>query len=398
MRLVTTLLVAASIAAAAAAAATRVMTHAASAGADFQVVCASGGILGAGGNPYEGRALESVTGRPAMPMTYPPLAARVISPACGRIPFLWVVLGAAAAASVLITRIPGAGAYGLALLAVVAGFGAFPWLLVTGNIAMLEGMAGAVAVAALVRGRERVFGAALAAAGFIKLMPLGLVVVAFAYWPAARAWRALGVAAAVFGALHLTSYLADPEATRQYWSAIGSGFGGYAQAELRFGSEANPSHFSFLPILSEHIGAGRAAGLAAAALITLAAGAVWIYAWRLRAAPRARFWLTALALVGLVAAYPRFKPYSLFLLTPILALALTEARNRARDALIVLTCLLPNLALFALTMLERLPAAPVPLVFLLQYAQWLCVALAVAVALGMAVKKETARILSNASR
>lgn len=397
MRPVTIVLVAGSIAAAAAAAATRVMTPATTAGADFRVVCASASVLEAGGNPYDGRTLDPVT-TSTLPMTYPPLVARVVSPACGRVPSLWLVLATAAAAIVLIARIPGASSYALILLAVVAGFGAFPWLVVTGNIAMFEGMAGAVAVAALVRGRERVFGAALAAAGFIKLMPLGLVVVAFAYWRSAKAWRAVAAAMAVFGALHVTSLAIDPDAARQYWSAIGSGFGGYAEAELRFGSEANPSHFSFLPILSDHIGAGRTAGFAAAALITLAAGAVWYRAWRRHTAARARFWLAALALVGLVAAYPRFKPYSLFLLTPLLALALSEARGRARDALIVLACLLPNIALLALTMLATRPPVPVPVVFLLQYAQWLCVALVVAAALWMAVKKETARILSNAGR
>jgi hypothetical protein len=376
----TLVLVAASLALAAAATFAKISTRSMTMGADFGVVCAASVVITSGSDPYDPSNLGAVWPERLIPLTYPPLLVQGLSTVCGRLPFWVLVFGAAALMIAISLRVPGIDSVALTTTAVLSGFGAFPWLVLTGNLAMIEGVMGAVAALGLVAGHPRLFGAALGLAGFVKIAPLLLLAAAWVRWPAGQAWRAIGVGISLFTVLQVVSYLAEPVATLGYWHALTDGFGGHVARELRLGGAPSPSHFSFLPIVGAHLGAGREVGLAAAALLTVAAAAAWLRLWAISPRDeRTRLSLAAGLMLLIAVGYPRFKPYTLFLLTPLLALALCNLAPRRKNVATVLTCLLPCLALLGAALAPD--SIPLPAAFVLAYAQWLLTAAVVVVLL-----------------
>jgi hypothetical protein len=213
-------------------------------------------------------------------------------------------------------------------------------------------------------------------------MPAAYLIAAFVRWPVRTALAAVAAAAALFGALELATYGVAPSALGQYWHAVRSGWNGFVGEELRFGSENNPSMFSFLPIATAYVGLGTRAGYALAAALALVFVAGWIRAWRTHAGTEAaRVWLALLAMAVIAVIYPRFKPYSMVFLLPAMAMVLARLDEKQLRAALIVACLLPNAALIAMTWLATVPPLPTPVVFALQYAQWMLVAAAVALAL-----------------
>ncbi len=384
------LLVALALLLAAAAAAVRFEAVGEKAGGDLQVICAADDVLAAGGNPYDRSQIEQAGGPVAMPLTYPPLLVRTVAHSCGR---GLAVSSALALLTLLIVAWRGrVASLPIAAAAIGSGFAALPWLLITANIAALEGVAGALAVTTLLSGVPVLFGAAMGVIGFVKVTPLLLVLAAFIRWPKVAAIKALASSIVMFIALHAAGYLLDAESTRRYLGAVLEGFGGYVAAEIAFGSEANPSMFSFLPYVAGWVGVPREAGLAAAALVASAFGLAWLRLWRRSGGSGGeRMWLALLMMAVITICHPRFKPYSPFLLTSALAFVLQRLAGRPQHAGLVLACVLPNLLLLILTIVEdRRLGLAVPLFFSLQYAQWICAAAALAMALRPAVFRQLA--------
>ena len=378
---VTRVLIAAALILAAAAAAVRLDVMREARGSDLAVICAAQKVLEGSRNPYDGAELQRAGGAVSVPLTYAPLLVRAAAPFCGRNLLLPSAL-ALLTLVIIVWYAPIASA-AIGTAAVASGFAALPWLLLTANVAALEGVAGAIALVALMANMPVMLGVAIGAMAFVKVSPLALVLAAFVRWPARTASKAAAACALVFTALHGVGYLLDPENTVRYAAGALGGFGGHLGAEMAFGSEANPSMFSFLPHVAAWAGAPREAGLAAAGLIAGAFGLAWLRLWRAASDRDAdRVWLALLAMAVMTVCHPRFKPYSAFLLTPALAFALQRLSGRTQHAGLVAACVLPNLLLLILTIAEsRALALPVPAFFALQYAQWICVAAALALAL-----------------
>ena len=376
----TAVLAAAAIAAAAAATVGRaawqpVFAH------DFEMVCTAAALMARGGNPYDAADLQAAGGAASTPLTFPPLVIRLVKPACGRVPVLGIALAVAGAIIAVTWSLAGTNLLAIAS-GVTAGFAAYPWVLVTGNVAMFEGLAGAGAFWALVAGRPAVFGVFIGLAAFMKsLMPLMFLVAAVVAW---RRNAAKAVAAAVLTTmgLHAVDLAIGASSSLDYWHAYRYDYARWALADLRFASEYNPSIFAFLPIATDHVGLGRSAGLWMAAGVAAMFGVLWLRLWRLAGDSRSeRTWLAILAIAVIVVCHPRFKPYSVFVLTPALALGLSRLRGGMQAGAVALACLAPNVLLLTLLGVQTLPPVPVPLLFALQYAQWVCAALVLAFAL-----------------
>jgi hypothetical protein len=355
---------------------------AANVGRDFAVICDAGIVLDRGGDPYHLPTLAAVSGTPAVPFTYPPLTATVLRPACDTVAPVWLMLAGAATLVALTARLTGVGAMP-ATWAVLSGFAVFPWLVLTGNVmALLEGFCGLAVVWGMSRGRSAAFGTALGVAAFAKVMPAVYLLAAFVRWPFRMAAAGVAAAAVVFAGLQLVTYALGGAALTQYWTAVGTGWDGFVEAELRFGSENNPSMFSFLPIATKYLGLGAIAGYGAALAVAMALAAGWFRVWRFAPSTEAaRVWLAVLALGVLVVTYPRFKPYTLCFLLPATAMVFARLRGAHLKVALIVVGILPNAALIAVTWLGTAPPMPAPIVFGLQYAQWMLAAAAVGLAL-----------------
>jgi hypothetical protein len=312
-----------------------------------------------------------------------------LRPICGQVVPIWVVLAGVALLLAVTSRLPGVGVQPAAW-AILSGLAIFPWLVLTGNfIAVIEGLCGAAAAFAIVRSRPLAFGAAIGIAAFLKVQPAAYLLAGFVRWPARQASIAAATAAAVFVTLHLVTFAVTPVAFGQYWNAVATGWDGLVQAELRFGSENNPSVFAFLPIAMDHLGAGAGAGYALAALAAMAFAVLWYWRWRAaRRSEDARVWLALLAMGVMALAYPRFKPYTMVFLLPAMAMILARLQGAQLNIGLAVACLLPNVALIGMTWLSTGPPMPVPVVFALQYAQWVLIACALALALTPSVMRQ----------
>jgi hypothetical protein len=309
-------------------------------------------------------------------LAFPPMLVQAWAPLCGAAPY-WPAAFVGIGLVILAWRaleVPPL----LAVCAIAAGFGAFPWIALTGNFAMLEAVAAGVATASLPAGAPAAFGLAVGAAAFIKsLTPLPLALSAVR-WPLASAARAIAIALAAIAVLNGVQWLIWPDATKAYWLAILTLYPGHAADELRFATEHNPSLYAFMPIVSRFLGLGSAIGTGAAGLVSAAFLAAWLLAWRrVSGDSGARVWAAMLWMAVVVAAHPRVKPYSLFALTPLLAFALARMPGPWRAPAIALTCVAPH----ASALLLVLPSLPNYAVFPLQYSQWLALAASVAMAL-----------------
>ena len=374
-------LAAAAIAAALTAFAARAQSVSAAGGNDFELICASAEVLDRGGNPFDPEATEAAGAPAGRLLTHPPLVPRVLEPVCAAPALLPTVL--AALALIFISwRLLGASLL-MATIAVVSGFAAFPWILISGNPAMFEAIAVGLACQALLRDRAAAFGLALAPAVYVKsFVPLPFALAACVRWNPRRAAVAVITLAAALTLLFGADWLVDRDTAMHYWDAVLNRFGPWGMAELRGAGEYSPSPFAFMPIATGYLGAGRGAGI----VIALAISAALVLGWfrSARVSPRSaadRTRLAFLAIAVLVVVHPRFKPYSPFVLTPVLGLALTNMTGRARAAAVALACIAPNVFFLALTLSASGPRMPAPIVFGLQYAQWVLTAMVVALAL-----------------
>ena len=343
---------------------------------DLKMICTSRELMLASANPYDSQVLQAA-GIPAhQPLTLPPLLVHAYAPACG-VPPYWIAAVAGAALVIVIRRgldVP----LVLAACAVFAGFGAFPWVALGANHAMLEALFVGSAAVALYSGAPLMFALAIGAAAYIKsLGPLPLLLSAVR-WQGRTAAGAIVCGLLTVATLFALQRLVDSGTASAYWHAVLTVYPAHAARDLRFASEDNPSPYAFLPIVARHIGLTSDAGVAAAGLVSAAFLAAWVLAWRRQMHdPHARVWLAMLLMAVIVVAHPRVKQYSPFALTPLLAFALARLPHARRPGLIALTCVIPH----APVLLIVLPRMPVPVVFLLQYSLWLVLALAVVWAL-----------------
>lgn len=349
---------------------------AATAGEDLGVICVSERMLDASANPYHHPALTNAGVSSYLVLAFPPMLVQAWAPACG-VPPYWLA-GLAGIGLVLLTwrglKVPPL----IAVCAIGAGFGAFPWIALTGNFAMLEAIAVGVATVALLAGPPSRFAVAIGAAAFIKsLTPLPLALSAIR-WPLSTALRTIAIVLLTVAALNGVQWLLWPDATKAYWLAVLTLYPGHAADELMFASEHNPSLYAFMPIVSRFLGLGSVAGTVVAGVISAGLIAAWLLTWRrVGGDPGARVWAAMLLMAVFVCAHPRVKPYSLFALTPLLAFALARMPEKWRAPAIALTCIAPHAAVLLLV----LPPLPTLAVFTLQYSQWLMLALSVVLAL-----------------
>lgn len=349
------------------------------AGEDLVVICAGERLLDTTGNPYDHPVLTAAGVPPYLLLVFPPMLVQAWAPMCG-VPPYWPA-SLAGLGLILLTwrglKVPPL----LASCAIVAGLGAFPWVALTGNFAMFEALAVGAATVALFSGAPMAFGVAIGAAAFIKsLTPMALALSAVR-WPLATALRAIAIVLLTVAALQGLQWLIWPSATEAYWQAMLTQYPGHAADELAFATEHNPSPYAFMPIVSRFLGFGPALGTAAAGLISAAFLVAWLRAWRrVSVNPAAVVWAAMLLLAVIVVAHPRVKPYSLFALTPLLAFALSRMPETWRAPAIAMTCIAPHAAVLLLVV----PPLPSYAVFVLQYSQWLMLAISVALALSPA--------------
>ena len=345
-------------------------------GEDLSVICVSGNLLDIPSNPYDHEVLTA-SGVPAhLVLAFPPLLVQAWTPACAMAPY-WLA-GLAGIALVFLTWRALEVPFLLAACAIFSGFGAFPWVALTGNFAMLEALAVGVATVSLAANAPLTFGAALGAAAFMKsLTPLPMALSAIRWTPGTAA-RAVAAVLLTVASLQAIQWIIWPEAAAAYWQAVLTLYPGHAADELRFATEHNPSAYAFLPIATNFLGFGAGAGTWMAVLTSAAFACAWLRTWRRAAgAIGARVWAAMLLMAVIVVAHPRVKPYSLFVLTPVLAYALARMPAAWRAPVIALTCIVPHAAVLLLL----LPPLPVYMVFLLQYSQWVALATSVAIAL-----------------
>lgn len=362
-------------------------TRYASAGpTDLAMICTSQQMLAASGNPYDPRVLEAAGFPTYQPLTLPPLLVRAYAPVCG-VPPYWLAAFAGAALVILTwrgLRVP----FVLSLGAVFAGFGAFPWVALGANHAMLEALAVGAAAVALAADAPLTFGAAIGVAAFLKsLVPLPMLLSAVR-WPRGAAIRAVACGLLAAGAFQLLQWVLDPAVAGHYWHAILTVYPGHAARDLQIASEDNPSPFAFLPIVARHVGLDPAAGVFAAVLVSASFMGAWVLSWRrVSSDPGARVWAAMLLIAVIVVAHPRMKQYSPFALTPLLAFGLARMPHAWRAWMVALTCVVPHASVLLLV----LPPLPTSVIFLLQYSQWLVLALSVALALWPAGVRAVAR-------
>jgi hypothetical protein len=369
-------------------------------GSDFEVICTADRLMAAGGNPYETLQLPIDASGQRTPMTYPPIVARALQPLCGTATAEGVIAAGCALLLIVIGLCMPRRSWAIAAITTFTGFGVFPWLLVTGNVvALIEAFAGVVAVLGLLASRPAGFGAAIGAAGSLKLAPLVYMAAAAPRWPSATALRAAGAAALFFVAILLLDAAWNRHVSGWYWQAVHTGWDGHVWADLSFGSEHSPSLFSFLPIVTDHVGLGRTAGVFGAAAVVLGLAWRWLLRWReWHELEAARVWLALLALGVIVVSLPRFKPYTPAFLLASLAVVIERLQGRSRMAALAAACLAPNLALLMLTVVQNGPPVATPVLFALQYAQWILMAAAMLLVLSRRAVAECVAAPAHAPR
>jgi hypothetical protein len=318
-------------------------------GGDLSLICGSARALSDRGNPYDRATLDRYSQVPAIPITYPPLAIRALSPACGVVPYavIWTVL--ALAALVILREIVPTPTLTLTA-AVFAGFGVFEWTMLTGNPSIVELPVMAMAFWALARSRPWIFGAAVGVLAFLKLAPVAYLASAVARFRLAGVVAASAVTILVAGALHGASAWSAPHVAGPYWRAVLTGFDGFIDAERLEGGERHPALIS----LAHDLGALLPGGpvVVGVVLAGTALAAVWalVLAWRRRASGDGLD--TAAVILLLVAiATPRLKPYAFAALVPALVVLLPRLDRGRRLVALAATCVAPTLALAATALL-----------------------------------------------
>jgi hypothetical protein len=324
-----------------------------SAGGDFDIYCASLRLAGAGADPHDVDALTHAGAPKGLPMTTPVVALLPMRPVCSTRQYapIWII---AAAATIALVGVLDPHPHWLLLAAaVLGGFDAVRWMLLTGNIAIFEMLFAGGAIASLLKKRGRVpffsrfikkapdpfFCLGLGAATFLKILP-----VAFSIMPAAlaRNRRALAAAAGVaitFVLMHAAGFLFMPQASAFYWTHLLHGFGGFFGAEAIYGGNAHPSALSLFSDISASLtGRSWPALLVYVAFAGIVAADLFVFLLKNRPEHAKALGLCGL---GLLLMMPRLKPYAFGLGVVPLYLAAKPLRAGRQIVLMVVGCVLP---------------------------------------------------------
>jgi hypothetical protein len=310
-------------------------------GWDLLPTCHGLASFAAGSNPYVVGNLNNAPG-PAAWMTFPyPIAAaypaRILCLAQGGgLPsayigiYLAVLAGSCGLLAYSLWRSPIEVAF--VTLTAVSAFGAYRWLALTGNIAILEVPFAALSVATLHRRRYVLSGAALGLMSTLKVLPL-VGALAFLVLPIEWPKRLCAVCAAglAFGAFHLLNAIISGP---YVWSFYAASFGqipGQAGLAGEPGGLNNPNFIDFAFAMFTKLGLGAIGpAVSAIAFCAMVAGAALVVLAHRTAAvdDDATVRLFGLAvLVGTLFLF-RLKPYAYGSLVPF-AIAAVAFPNRA---------------------------------------------------------------------
>lgn len=348
---------------------------------DVEVYCRAGATIHRGGNPY----LASELGG-SLSWNYLPIYAHVSWFLCNSLAlskvypayYLLILLG-----SLLPWFERKSWPYGLILC--LAGLYAFGWVLMTGNISLLEFFLISLSAFLLLRNHGRLAMLLLGVAASFKLFPLLFFPLFLALLPDTRSrWRAVPWGILGFASPFLISAITNPELMPWFVRQLLGLVPGQHSAVVEVTGADNPSlTHMILDMLPFHlpplIGFFTYLGLT----ILLAIGG-WLL-WKRLSPPYAlegrREVLLALGMCTIIILMPRIKPYDFVLALLCIYLLSRELSRQRQTALLVLLVVLPSLVVIALqtgtmlVFLRALPAAPRTIALtLLEYQQPLLLA------------------------
>ncbi len=297
-----------------------------SGGWDRDIYCAAQQALAQGQDAYD-PAVIGAHGAWALPVLYSPLVLAIL-PACAKVSYaaLQVALIAVTVVSLRAAGVPLRVA-GPLLLCPMLGIGADVRV---GNVTLLELAFVAGGVLALSLARGRLLGAAIACAGFVKVLPLSFAAgLAATRSSAPGRWRTVSACVATLSALVAASFALDPVVSRRWlallWSPPSTTLG------AMFDDRPHIFGHGLLPLLRSLL--GMDAGTIGYALVTpVVAAMVLVRVRRSALDDAARFCLVAACLVPL---WPRVKMYTHLLALPWLALVLVRLDAARRDRVLL---------------------------------------------------------------